>query len=68
MFTAEVAVRGGVMLSKCVLVRHTVIAAETVLSKRLIIIFIKGTNTGVAVKYRKVAMLLQLPQTPRYPV
>jgi len=43
-------------------------AAETVLSKRLIIIFIKAANTGIAVKYRKIAMLLQLPQTPSYPV
>ena len=68
MFTAEVAVSGGVILSKCVLVRYTVMAAETVLSKRLFIIFIKATNTGVAVKCRKFVMLLQLIQTPSYPV
>ena len=68
MFTAEVAVRGGVTLSKCVLVRYTIMAAETALSRRLIAIFIKARNTGVVVKYRKVVMLLQLPQTPSYPV
>ena len=46
-FRAEIALRGEIILSKCVLVKFTFVAADTVLSKRIMITFIKATNAGV---------------------